>query len=54
MRVVTEPLELAQEFRKFNLETPWEVFSDYKQKSQHIEDIALSQGKKNQEPTSNK
>lgn len=25
-RVVVEPVELAQEFRKFDLESPWEQF----------------------------
>lgn len=25
-RVVVEPLELAQEFRKFDLHSPWEMF----------------------------
>ena len=25
-RVVVEPLELAQEFRKFDLSSPWETF----------------------------
>lgn len=30
-RVVCEPLELAQEFRKFDLESPWEVFPAHRQ-----------------------
>ncbi|CAK9295533.1 unnamed protein product [Gordionus sp. m RMFG-2023] len=29
--VITEPLELTQEYRKFDLNTPWEVFPTYKQ-----------------------
>uniref|UniRef100_A0A8D9ELA6 NADH dehydrogenase [ubiquinone] iron-sulfur protein 3, mitochondrial n=2 Tax=Cacopsylla melanoneura TaxID=428564 RepID=A0A8D9ELA6_9HEMI len=29
-RVVVEPLELAQEFRKFQLETPWEQFPNFR------------------------
>ncbi|XP_004566404.3 NADH dehydrogenase [ubiquinone] iron-sulfur protein 3, mitochondrial [Maylandia zebra] len=29
-RVVAEPVELAQEFRKFDLNTPWEVFPAYR------------------------
>ena len=29
-RVVTEPVELAQEFRKFDLGTPWEQFGNFK------------------------
>uniref|UniRef100_A0A087XY48 NADH dehydrogenase [ubiquinone] iron-sulfur protein 3, mitochondrial n=1 Tax=Poecilia formosa TaxID=48698 RepID=A0A087XY48_POEFO len=30
-RVVAEPVELAQEFRKFDLNTPWEVFPAYRE-----------------------
>lgn len=29
-RVVCEPLELAQEFRKFDLGSPWEVFPNFR------------------------
>lgn len=29
-RVVCEPLELAQEYRKFDLGSPWEVFPNYR------------------------
>lgn len=29
-RVVVEPLELAQEFRKFELEAPWEQFPNFR------------------------
>jgi len=36
-RVVCEPLELAQEFRKFDLSSPWEVFP----KHRNYEDIKL-------------
>lgn len=28
--MVAEPVELAQEFRKFDLNTPWEVFPAYR------------------------
>lgn len=31
-RVVVEPVELAQEFRKFDLESPWEQFPAYREK----------------------
>lgn len=31
-RVVVEPLELAQEFRKFDLQTPWETFPAFRGK----------------------
>lgn len=30
-RVVYEPLELAQEFRKFDLGSPWEVFPNFRE-----------------------
>ncbi|KAM5249112.1 NADH dehydrogenase [ubiquinone] iron-sulfur protein 3, mitochondrial [Ctenodactylus gundi] len=30
-RVVAEPVELAQEFRKFDLSSPWEAFPAYRQ-----------------------
>ena len=29
-RVVIEPVELAQEFRKFDLSSPWETFPNFK------------------------
>lgn len=29
-RVVAEPVELAQEFRKFDLNSPWEAFPAYR------------------------
>lgn len=29
-RVVVEPLELTQEFRKFDLKTPWEIFPNFR------------------------
>ena len=31
MRVVQEPLELAQEYRKFDLKNPWEVFPNFRE-----------------------
>ena len=30
-RVVCEPLELSQEFRKFDLASPWETFPNYRE-----------------------
>nr|XP_023019672.1 NADH dehydrogenase [ubiquinone] iron-sulfur protein 3, mitochondrial-like [Leptinotarsa decemlineata] len=33
-RVVCEPVEFAQEFRKFDLSAPWEQFSKYKDKQE--------------------
>jgi len=37
MRVVQEPLELAQEYRKFDLKNPWEVFPNFRD-TQAIDD----------------
>jgi len=44
-RVVHEPVELAQEFRKFDLDTPWEQFPHFKKASIHAayENIELPQ-----------
>ena len=33
MHVVYEPTEMAQEFRKFDLNTPWEVFPAFRDSS---------------------
>jgi NADH dehydrogenase (ubiquinone) Fe-S protein 3 len=30
-RIAYEPLELTQEFRKFDLSTPWEQFPNFRQ-----------------------
>lgn len=30
-RVVAEPVELAQEFRKYDLNSPWEAFPAYRE-----------------------
>jgi len=45
MRVVQEPLELAQEYRKFDLKNPWEVFPKFRDE-EAIEDGESSGGKK--------
>ena len=29
-RVVCEPIEMSQEFRKFDLASPWETFPEYR------------------------
>lgn len=42
-RVVFEPVELAQEFRKFDLQTPWETFPAHRPEAFPIEDIPLVQ-----------
>ncbi|XP_014675837.1 PREDICTED: NADH dehydrogenase [ubiquinone] iron-sulfur protein 3, mitochondrial-like [Priapulus caudatus] len=35
-RVVIEPLELAQEFRKFDLHSPWEMFPAFAERNQNV------------------
>lgn len=32
-RVVVEPVELAQEFRKFDLSAPWEQFPNFREQA---------------------
>ncbi|KAF5303991.1 hypothetical protein FQA39_LY01776 [Lamprigera yunnana] len=39
-RVVVEPLELTQEFRKFDLSAPWEQFPNFRQKAA-TEDVPI-------------
>lgn len=38
-RVVVEPLELAQEFRKFDLSAPWEQFPNFRKVNPATEQI---------------
>lgn len=38
-RVVVEPLELAQEFRKFDLSAPWEQFPNFRNANPATEEI---------------
>jgi len=44
-RVVVEPVELAQEFRKFDLSAPWELFPNFKE-YKSAEDIPINEDKK--------
>lgn len=39
-RIVYEPVEVAQEFRKFELETPWEMFPNYREAPEHLLEAA--------------
>lgn len=39
-RVVIEPVELAQEFRKFELTSPWEQFPAYREAAE-VKEIPL-------------
>lgn len=45
MRVVQEPLELAQEYRKFDLKNPWEVFPNFRDASE-LDDGSADEDKK--------
>ena len=42
-RVVCEPLELAQEFRKFDLSAPWEQFPTFRNANPATEEIETKQ-----------
>lgn len=44
-RIVIEPLELSQEFRKFELQSPWETFPAFREKAP-VEEIPLPNEKK--------
>jgi NADH dehydrogenase (ubiquinone) Fe-S protein 3 len=41
-RVVVEPLELAQEFRKFDLSSPWEQFPNFRQSLPASEEVKVT------------
>jgi len=43
---VVEPLEMAQEFRKFELSAPWEQFPNFKKGPPPTEEIPLNKEKK--------
>lgn len=45
-RVVLEPLELAQEFRKFDLSAPWEQFPKFRNASEQIDISKVEGGEK--------
>ena len=38
-RVVCEPVEMTQEFRKFDLSTPWETFPAYRSPTEQQEKL---------------
>jgi len=40
-RVVVEPVELSQEFRKFDLSSPWEQFPNFRDGPPAIEDVPI-------------
>ncbi|KAL8570457.1 NADH dehydrogenase [ubiquinone] iron-sulfur protein 3, mitochondrial [Nucella lapillus] len=45
-RVVIEPIELQQEFRKFEYSTPWETFPTYRQIESGVDETTPSEPKK--------
>ena len=40
-RVVFEPVELAQEYRKFDLAAPWEQFPNFRESLPATEEVTL-------------
>ncbi|KAI1708290.1 respiratory-chain NADH dehydrogenase, 30 kd subunit domain-containing protein [Ditylenchus destructor] len=54
-RVVQEPTELAQEFRKFDLDTPWEVFPAFRDApiTSGYKVVNVKEGKESEKETSN-
>ena len=42
-RVVSEPVTLAQEYRKFDLAAPWEQFPNFRETNPATEDVPLAQ-----------
>ncbi|XP_053684633.1 NADH dehydrogenase [ubiquinone] iron-sulfur protein 3, mitochondrial [Sabethes cyaneus] len=45
-RVVCEPLELAQEFRKFDLSAPWEQFPNFRDANPATEEVPTDESEK--------
>lgn len=45
-RVVAEPLELTQEFRKFDLSAPWEQFPKFRDSAPAIETVVTEKREK--------
>lgn len=45
-RVVVEPLEMSQEFRRFELSTPWEQFPNFRSASPTTEEVASADKEK--------
>uniref|UniRef100_A0A0R3QF38 Complex I-9kD n=1 Tax=Brugia timori TaxID=42155 RepID=A0A0R3QF38_9BILA len=50
-RCVYEPTELAQEFRKFDLKTPWELMPNFRNESMmsRYEQVSLEEPKEEDE-----
>lgn len=43
---MVEPLEMSQEFRRFELSTPWEQFPNFRSASPTTEEVASSDKEK--------
>ncbi|CAG2122730.1 unnamed protein product [Medioppia subpectinata] len=48
-RVVIEPLEMTQEFRKFDLQSSWEQFPNFRPEALPVQEIPLPQTNEKQE-----
>lgn len=48
-RVVIEPIELAQEFRKFEFKSPWENFPKFRDDSKNTARLESSEDAKKKE-----
>lgn len=53
-RVVIEPIELAQEYRKFDFKTPWETFSKFRDSQRNVAKIANAEESKKPDAISDK
>jgi NADH dehydrogenase (ubiquinone) Fe-S protein 3 len=42
-RVVVEPIEMAQEFRKFDYNSPWEQFPAFRNQLPQSEEVPVGQ-----------
>jgi len=45
-RIVQEPIELAQEYRKFDLAAPWEAFPNFREQLPAAEEVDIDKEKK--------
>ncbi len=45
-RVVAEPIEMAQEFRRFDYSSPWESFPNYREAAEDVPFKQVEEGDK--------
>lgn len=53
-RVVIEPIELAQEYRKFDFKPPWETFNKFRDSQRNVAKIANPEKPEEQNAISDK